>query len=151
MHALAEVQDTADRLVLPTESRNAPGTLAIGSAAHLMPSHRSASGRGPTYGASSTSPTAMHAVADVQEIPARRLSRAPIGLRLRRMTQPTPLRASVRVMPAAVPLYPTAMQAAADPQETPLSHMYWPWSGPGVCWTAHLVPFQASARVASVE
>jgi hypothetical protein len=118
--------------------------------AHLIPFHRSASVTSPKIAALLVAfPTAVHAVAEMQEIPVRALAWAPVGLGVGWVAQAVPFQASASVTPAAAPLYPAAVQAVADVQDTPASHMSWPWSGPEVGWTAHVVPFQASARVAS--
>ena len=95
-------------------------------------------------------PTAVQAVAEVQETLPRPLVAGP-GLGLGTMVQVVPFQDSMSVLgwPVLVMYDPTAVQLLAETQETPLrSFVSWRWDAAlGLGTTVQVVPFQDSTRV----
>jgi hypothetical protein len=106
---LTEVHDTAVRLLEPER----PAGLGTGWMAHLLPFQRSASGsREPP---AVNCPTAVHALADVQDTPASALAVPPAGSWVRCTDHFLPFQCSASV--PSRPL-PTAVHARADVHDT---------------------------------
>ena len=112
---------------------------AIVSSVQWVPSQRSA-----------VVPTAMHAVAAVQETPSRRLT-SPAALGVVWMAQLVPFQASASVT-LVVPVNeePTASHAVAEMHETPRSPLEVWLAALEVAWMVQVLPFQTSASVLAV-
>jgi len=96
-------------------------------------------------------PTAVQALADVQDTAKRSLFVAPLGLGVVGMDQLVPFHVSASVTsPAPALENPTAVQAVDEMHETPSSSLAVAPLGSGVVWIAQLVPFHRSTRVRSV-
>ncbi len=94
-------------------------------------------------------PTAVQAVADVHDTPAREMPRtAPEGAAVGWIVQLVPSQTSASALPSAKPL-PTAVQAVADVHDTPDRVLSVPPVGFGVGWIVQLVPSHRSAKVRS--
>src|SRR5690348_667164 len=96
-------------------------------------------------------PTAVQALADVQDTPESTLNVAPAGLGVCWIVQLDPFHASASVtsLPAELMENPTAVQAVAVVQDTPLKKLPCDPDGLGVGTTDQVVPSHASARVTS--
>jgi hypothetical protein len=130
VHAEAVEQTTPPRLL-----NTVPDGLGVDWIFQLVPSHASANAR------LSELPTAVQAVAAVQDTPAR-LPLGPVD-----WLQLVPFHVSTRVKLSAVP---TAMQAFAAEQEMAFRALLFA-AGLGVDWIAQLVPFHTSAKVKVFE
>jgi hypothetical protein len=143
VHALAEAHDT------PFNTLNvAPAGTGTDWRTHCVPFHRSANGtRFPEplmkY------PTAVHAVADVQETAEKAVVVAPAGLGVALTVQVLPFHRSAngRAGPEESLESPTAMHAVAVGHDTARNAAKTAPVGLGVDWTDQLVPFQRSAKV----
>jgi hypothetical protein len=120
----------------------------VGSIAHLFPFQASASPRlacVPLPACSTESPTAVHAVADVQDTATRSLLRAPVGLGVGSIAHVFPFQASASVPPRPPP---TAVHAVAEVHDTEERDAPF---GVAVGSIVHVFPFQASASVRLVS
>ncbi len=130
-----------------TESRlgDCPG-LGVDWMVHAVPFHCSASV--PRV----ESPTAMHAVEDVQDTPEKPLDCAPDGFGVDWTAQVVPFHRSVSVTPTpelSVKL-PTAVQLEADEHDTAFKNVPCAPGGSGIDWTRHVVPSHRSANAWNV-
>jgi hypothetical protein len=112
---------------------------------HVVPFHRSASDP-PLLGPVISMPTAVQALADAHDTPARPLPCTPVGLGVCWIDHVVPFHRSASVtVVVLVEVPPTAVQALADVHDTPCRRVFDPPVGLGVCWIDHLVPFHRSA------
>ena len=134
---VAAVQDTAARPLLAAP----PGFRLCGAGVQLAPFHCSPRATcGPE--AVVELPTAVQAVAVVQDTPERLLVAGPGRFGVGWIVQFVPFQFSASVAPLPCP---TALQALAAVQET-----LWklpPAAGVGVVWTVQLLPLDCSASV----
>ena len=96
-----------------------PLGAGVGSIAHFVPSHNSASEFGVSL------PTAEHVVADVHETPANELFSAPIGVDVGSITHFLPVQdsATVRLVPLLLLYCPTTLHVVGGMQATPASRL----------------------------
>ncbi len=130
-----------------TESRlgDCPG-LGVDWMVHAVPFHCSASV--PRV----ESPTAMHAVEDVQDTPEKPLDCAPDGFGVDWTAQVVPFHRSASVTPTpelSVKL-PTAVQLEADEHDTAFKNVLCAPGGSGIDWMLHVVPSHRSANAWNV-
>jgi hypothetical protein len=90
-------------------------------------------------------PTAVQAVAEVQDTPSRLLEMLP-ALGLGTTDQLVPFQDSISVWYGLPPVLPVAVQVVAEVQDTP-ERVSPVLAGLGLGTTDQLVPFQDSARV----
>ena len=150
VHAAGEVHDTAVKALC--------GAAGLGVAwiAQVVPSQRSASvdwayelHDEPHGKMVAELPTAVQAVAEVQDTPVKALSVTPARLGVAWMAQLLPFQRSAKVCesPERVSNCPTAMHAEAELHDVACKKLGSAAGGLRVAWIAQLLPFQRSAKV----
>lgn len=128
-------QDTLESSLVPPE-----GT-AVFCTVQLFPFHRSASGT-MLLEALTKSPTAVQALAAVQETPARWVPRPPVGVGVVWILQEVPFHTSAHVW---VSSDPTASHEVEEVHDTALSWLVVEPNACGAVSRVQAVPFQCSA------
>jgi hypothetical protein len=138
---------------IPTRVLNFVALVGLGVACthHLLPFQCSASVN-PAPLLSRYCPTAVQLVGAAHETSYRELAAAPAGLGVSWIDQVLPFQRSARVNAAPLLVWysPTAVQLVGEVHDTCCSALLVAATGLGVCWMAHVLPFQYSASVTPI-
>jgi hypothetical protein len=126
----------------------APDGVRIVWITQLVPFHASAN---PLSAVVTARPTAVQAVAEMQDTLESELPVAPVGFGVDWIDHAVPFQDSARdtVVPVLLTKLPTASHAVAVLHETPENELAFAPAGTGVDWMTQVIPFQCSARAVS--